>query len=141
MREVRGNLWGYLERAPIAITTNGTVNRRGECPMLRGCARQARELFPGLPRHLGALLRERGNHVFDLGFGLVSFPVEHHWLEQPDVRLIDRSARELAALADERGWPQVVVPRPGCGAGGLEWSEVRPVLQRHFDDRFLIISP
>lgn len=44
---------------------------------------------------------------------LASFPVEHHPLENPDLKLIERSARELAALADEERWPWVVLPRPG----------------------------
>lgn len=141
MKEIEGDLWDWLERGVIAITVSGTVNNRGECPLPRGCARQARERFPDLPKRLGALIAAGGNHVFDLGDGLVSFPVEHDWQERPDLRLIERSARELRALADEKGWGTVVVPRPGCGGGGLAWSDVRPLLERHFDGRFLVISP
>jgi len=140
MREIRGDLWTYYGRAVIVITTNGYVTAGGECPMPRGCARQARELLPGLPRQLGRLVAAGGNHVFELGHGIVSFPVEHHWLENPDLRLIERSAAELVALADARGWTEVVVPRPGCGGGGLEWGEVRPVIAPYFDDRFSVIS-
>lgn len=141
MKETEGNLWDWLGRGVIAITVSGTVSGRGECPLPRGCARQARERFPDLPRQLGALITAGGNRVFELGNGLVSFPVEHDWQEPPDLRLIERSARELRALADEKGWETIVVPRPGCGGGGLSWSEVRPLLERHFDGRFLVISP
>ena len=88
MVETIGDLWDWLGRAPLAVTTNGSLNRRGECPMPRGCARQARERFPDLPAILGALLAARGNHVFELGRGLLSFPVEEHWLDPPDLRLI-----------------------------------------------------
>jgi len=140
MREIHGDLWDYQGRAILVITTNGHVTAGGECPMPRGCARQARERFAGLPQRLGALIAAGGNHVFELGEGLVSFPVEQHWLDNPDLRLIERSARELLALADVRGWRQIVVPRPGCGGGGLDWREVKPILERHFDDRFYIIS-
>lgn len=141
MKEIYGDLWEFYGRAVIAITTHGYVTAGGESPMPRGCARQARERLPALPRILGRLVAAGGNHVFELAEGVVSFPVEHHWLENPDLRLIERSAQELVALADARGWLEVIVPRPGCGGGGLEWAAVRPILERHFDGRFRVIAP
>jgi hypothetical protein len=108
--------------------------------MLRGCGRQAKERFPDLSQRLGALIQDRGNHVFDLGNGLFNFPVEHGPFEVPDLRLIERSCGELVALADEQGWTRVVLPRPGCGGGGLEWRQVRPLLERSLDKRFQVIT-
>jgi hypothetical protein len=141
MEEVYGNLWDYHGRAVIGITTAGQLSRRGECVMLRGCARQARERFPDLPKKLGALIRARGNHVFYLGEGIFNFPVENSPYEVPDFRLIERSCRELEGLANEQGWTRAVLPRPGCGGGGLEWRSVRPILARYLDERFLVIAP
>lgn len=140
MTEIVGELWDYLGSAIVAITTNGQVTSKGEAVFGRGCAREARERFPGLPGRLGELLRREGNHVHDLGDGLVSFPVEHSPFENPDMRLIERSARELVEMADRKGWRRVVVPRPGCGGGGLSWREVRPVLESILDDRFCVIT-
>jgi len=140
VKELVGDLWDFLGQAPVCITTSGLVSRSGQASMPRGCARQARERFPELPALLGALIRERGNHVHELGRGLVSFPVEHTPFEVPGLGLIERSCRELLALATARNWPRVVVPRPGCGGGGLAWSEVRPILQRYFDERFWVIQ-
>ena len=108
--------------------------------MGRGCARQAQQLFPDLPSCLGALLSEGGNHVHVMGDGLVSFPVEESPWANPDTRLIRRSAEELRARADLEGWTRIIVPRPGCGGGGLGWQEVRPLLVDIFDDRFTVIS-
>lgn len=108
--------------------------------MGRGVARQAAALFQDLPAILGALITEKGNHCHYLGYNIVSFPVEHSPFEIPDLRLIEQSARELAILADQQGWQKVVVPRPGCGGGGLSWKDVRPILERHLDERFLVIT-
>lgn len=108
--------------------------------MGRGCARQAAERFPGLPARLGALLAVGGNHVHLLEEGLVSFPVEESPWANPDLSLIRRSAEEFRAMADKNGWTRVVVPRPGCGGGGLAWSEVKPLLVDLFDDRFMVIT-
>ena len=108
--------------------------------MPRGCARQAKDRFPELAAKLGALIRRDGNHVFHLGDGLFSFPVENSPFEVPDLRLIERSCCELVELASQQGWSKVVLPRPGCGGGGLEWRQVRPLLERYLDQRFYIIT-
>lgn len=140
MRESQDDIWSYLEKAVITITTNGSVTRDGRAIMGRGVARQATVLFPDVPRQLGVLLQEQGNHVHELNHGLVSFPVEETPWSLPDIRLIRQSAAELRALVDLRGWPLVVVPRPGCGGGGMDWQEVRPVLEELFDERFVVVS-
>lgn len=140
MHEITGDIWDYRDKAIIAITTNGQVTRRGGAVMGRGVAAQAARLFPRIPALLGALLAGKGNHCHCLGGNIVSFPVEHSPYEIPDLRLIEQSARELKEMADARGWSMVVVPRPGCGGGGLSWMEVRPILERYFDGRFTVIS-
>jgi hypothetical protein len=140
MREVTGNIWDYLGSAVIAITTNGMVARHGRAVFGSGCARQALEFYPDLPQRLGRLIREVGNHVHFMGDGIVSFPVEETPWENPSPALIARSTRELRELADRHGWQAVIVPRPGCGGGGLDWREVRPLLENELDDRFTIIT-
>lgn len=140
MQEAVENIWEYLGRGVIAITTSGSLTRAGKAVMGRGVSRQAAERFPGLPEELGDLLRQGGNHVHPLSDGLVSFPVEESAWACPDLRLIARSARELRELADREGWDTVAVPRPGCGGGGLDWKEVRPLLVEHFDGRFVVVS-
>ena len=140
MKETTGNIWDHLGSATICITTNGHLTRKGEAVLGRGCARQAQERFPDLPARLGALLSEGGNHVHAIGDGLVSFPVEESPWATPDPRLIRRSAEELLALADQEGWTRVIVPRPGCGGGGLAWQDVRPLLADILDDRFTVIT-
>jgi len=140
LREIAGNIWEYLGTAVVAITTNGMVTRDGRAVLGRGCASEAGERFPWLAKRLGSLIRGHGNHVYSLGEGLVSFPVEHSPFENPDMRLIERSCRELAELADREEWPMVIVPRPGCGGGGLDWRDVKPILARHLHDRFHVIA-
>lgn len=140
MLESRCDIWDYLGRGVIAITTGGSLSKAGKAVMGRGVARQAALRFPDLAAELGLLLRERGNHVHLLACGIVAFPVEESAWACPDLRLIARSAAELRQLADREGWRLVVVPRPGCGGGGLDWREVRPLLEGLFDDRFVVVD-
>jgi hypothetical protein len=88
--------------------------------MGRGCARQAKEVVPGIEYKLGGLLTEHGNRVMRLavlpdGSHLGTFPVKHHWREAADLDLIKRSARQLVELADRFRYQQLLIPRPGCG--------------------------
>jgi hypothetical protein len=116
------------------------VTKKGHAVLGRGCARQAQQHFVDLTERLGALLATGGNHVQIIGDGLVSFPVEESPWANPDLQLIRRSAQELRALADRENWRQIVVPRPGCGGGGLSWKDVRPLLEDVFDRRFIVIN-
>jgi hypothetical protein len=141
MLEAVGDIWEYADQGTIiVITTNGSLTPDGRAIFGRGVARQALLRFPGLAVKLGMLLAEQGSHVFELGNNVVSFPVEESPWSLPDLRIIARSAQELRVLADHSGWDRVVVPRPGCGGGGLAWQDVQPFLAMWFDERFIVIS-
>jgi hypothetical protein len=140
MFEAVGDIWNYADSAVIVITTNGSLTRDGRAIFGRGVARQAAGKYPDLARKLGSLLKNEGNQVFDLGNGIVSFPVEETPWSLPDLRIISRSAQELRQLADYSGWRKVIVPRPGCGGGGLAWEDVRPLLSLWLDERFVVIT-
>ena len=62
------------------------------------------------------------------------------WMSKADLDLISLSAVQLLSLTDSCSWDRVALPRPGCGAGGLEWDRVRPLLANILDDRFTIVD-
>lgn len=140
MLDIYGNIWDYFGNAIVAITSNGSMTRGGRAVLGRGVARQALAFLPDLTQRLGALLLADGNHVHELGKGIVSFPVEETAWSLPDPELIARSCHELRSLADSRGWQRIVVPRPGCGGGGLDWKDVQPILAARLDRRFMVIT-
>ncbi|MEM3335615.1 MAG: hypothetical protein QXY47_06240 [Thermoplasmata archaeon] len=41
-------------------------------------------------------------------------------------------------MADTMGFKKIVLPLPGCGAGGLKPWKVLPILNKYFDERFTI---
>lgn len=138
-KEITGNLW-EVEADLRVITTNGTTRKDGAAVMGRGCAREARDMFPGIDKHFGELLLKHGNRPMRLRKDLATLPVKHHWKERADLELIEKSIPLLVELVDRFGYQKVVVPRPGCGNGGLRWSEVRRVVLPLLDERFSVIG-
>jgi hypothetical protein len=148
MKEINGNLFDQNANA-ICITTNGTLKCDGRCVMGAGVALEAAQQDPGVALRLGQHIKENGNVLGIIGAQgkepgtvryMVSFPVKHNYWEKADLKLIEQSAKQLRALTDLMGWKDVVIPKPGCGAGRLTWDQVKPVLEKYFDDRFTIID-
>lgn len=175
MKEATGCLWNELGKADIiCITTNGFIKLDGSAVMGRGCAKQAADMWPELPRTLGLAIKLCGNVVQSLmkdeSTTIMSFPVkpdsaicdgtntvEHmKWRYEPgegvpgwackaSLELIKRSAQQLAHIVQgfnlyENRLMRVVMPRPGCGAGELDWTVVKKVLAPIFDDQYIIYT-
>jgi hypothetical protein len=152
MHEVVGNLWQFCPNGKPAsarvITTNGTVKQNGENPMGKGSAGEAARIFPFLPAKLGRAIRKRGNIVtvfpkesLNSDFDLIALPTKNEWHENSDKELIFKSVCKLIDLADVNPWATIVMPRPGCGAGNLNWEmDVKPMIKGLLDDRFYVIT-
>jgi O-acetyl-ADP-ribose deacetylase (regulator of RNase III) len=145
MIEMIGNLWSFhVSTDARVITTNGDVNGKGRAVMGRGVASQAAGIFPRIKWRLGELLLEKGNIVHKLdfdrySFSVVTFPVKEHYYQQARLELIERSAQQLYDLANEHSWNKIILPRPGCGNGGLKWQTVKPIID-WLDDRFMVVN-
>jgi hypothetical protein len=143
MKEIQGDLWEYYDRGMwVCITTNGFVTQKGKLVMGRGCAKEARDKLPGIDRQWGTLVKHYGNIPFELpARRVISFPVKRHFKDLADLELIEKSANAIKRIVETYNIKKVIIPRPGCGWGYLEWEDVKPVLERVFtDDRFVIIS-
>ncbi len=152
MINIFGNCWDHLEDADlICVLTNRTVIN-GHLSMGGGQAREAAELFPTLPEVWGHILdKDSPDNIWKpLQYGfyndgnpkLVAFPTMDKPGSPGDLKLIEESAKALTELVDCLLFPQkVIVPRPGCGIGGLDYEvEVEPILAKYFDDRFFVIT-
>jgi len=75
--------------------------------------------------------------VFDSG-GLVkpnyiiNFPTKDHWRGKSRVEFIRDGLVDLVAQIKRLGIRSIAIPPLGCGNGGLEWDEVRPLIEQAF---------
>ena len=166
MRTATGDLWDLVSGDPgswAVVTTNGCLRADGTLVMGAGIAQQAAARFPQLPAELGRAVAARGNvPAAVLDARMLSWPTKpaaheldgrRHagWMCAARVRrpecvrevagLVWRNAPLLVALADDLGiTSRIYCPPPGCGLGGLNWSDVGPHVARVLDDRFTIVQ-
>jgi hypothetical protein len=144
MIEATGNLWTYNPgegKILRCVTTNGILGRNKHLVMGAGVARQARDRFPDLARQLGDFVGKWGNNVcVCFNYQVASFPTKHHWQNPSDPALIEKSAKQICDEAEK--WDYVLLTRPGCGLGRLEWKDVKPILEKYFVlDKYIVLSP
>ena len=74
--------------------------------------------------------------VFDLG-GLatprfiINFPTKGHWRSASRLQDIDSGLKDLAQQIQSLGIRSIAIPPLGCGNGGLDWDEVKPLIAKH----------
>jgi len=143
MKEMVGNIWEQKDADAICVTTNGIVKANGELVMGKGIALEAKQRCSYLSKRLGQLVTGLGNSVHPIGTEdciIFSFPTKHHYKDNSDIELIKKSAVELVEWINKMNFKVIYLPRPGCGCGGLNWKDVKKVLEPMLDDRFIVIT-
>jgi O-acetyl-ADP-ribose deacetylase (regulator of RNase III) len=144
---------GNLLNAPVEALVN-TVNTVGI--MGKGIALQFKQAYPQMFRayeqacKAGAVQLGKVQ-VHDLG-GLVggprwiiNFPTKGHWRAGSRVADIEAGLQDLTETIQRLNIRSIAVPPLGCGHGGLDWAEVRPLIESALgslpDVRVLVFAP
>lgn len=143
MKEIFGNMWNH-EADAYCITTNGIVRGNGRAVMGAGVALAAVQKFPECDKYLGDFIAKNGHivgvfYVADIG-DLISFPTKYHWKYKSYIELIEKSAKQLMELVNKNKYNTVILPRPGCANGGLNWADVKKAIAPILDDRVTVVS-
>ena len=126
---------GNLLDADVEAVVN-TVNTKGI--MGKGIALMFKERFPA---NFEAYARACKNEEVRIGrmfvtesqelFGpkwIINFPTKTHWRVKTRLEWIEHGLRDLVRVIGEKNIRSLAVPPLGCGNGGLEWDEVRPLI-------------
>lgn len=76
---------------------------------------------------------------------IINFPTKRHWREKSHLEDIRNGLRALVEDVRRLGIRSIAVPPLGCGNGGLDWREVRPLIEAAFaelpDTQVHLFSP
>lgn len=147
LAEIKGDLFALLKTGAYdgaCITTNGMLRRNGNAIMGAGVAKACVQHIPNAERLLGPKIKQNGNITQVIapyaGKPVFSFPTKNDWRDASDIELIKNSCRQLMALIERHGLQRVLLPKPGCANGGLNWSDVRAEIAPLLDERVMIVS-
>lgn len=62
---------------------------------------------------------------------VLNFPTKQHWRQPSRLEWIDQGLKKFVAEYEKRGIVEISFPRLGCGNGGLDWDEVRLIMEAH----------
>ncbi len=119
--------------AEALVNTVNTVGVMG-----RGIALQFRKAFPENFRqyehacehgqvHLGHMFVYETERLTGPRY-IINFPTKRHWKGNSRIQYIQQGLSDLVRVIRERNIQSIAIPPLGCGLGGLEWNEVRPLI-------------
>jgi O-acetyl-ADP-ribose deacetylase (regulator of RNase III) len=61
----------------------------------------------------------------------LNFPTKKHWRNPSKLEWVESGLQKFAAAYEAQGIKEISFPRLGCGNGGLDWEDVRPLMERY----------
>jgi len=131
IKETTGNL--LRSDAQALVNTVNTVGVAG-----KGIALQFRQAFPENFRayqraaKMGEVVPGR-MFVWETGQldnprYIINFPTKRHWRDKSRLDDIEHGLDDLVRIIEAYKIRSIAVPPLGCGNGGLDWGEVRPLI-------------
>lgn len=65
---------------------------------------------------------------------IINFPTKDHWRDNSQLIWIETGLSSLLESIKKFNIKSIAIPPLGCGLGGLEWSVVKPVIIKAFEN-------
>ncbi len=137
---------GNLLDAPVEALVN-TVNTVGI--MGKGIALQMKNAFPENTKAYTRAVKEGGiklgevlvvpvNPINSVKY-IINFPTKAHWRFPSKLEWIKNGLQDLRNKLIAHSIASVALPPLGCGNGGLNWNDVKPVIEAALNDLPIIL--
>ena len=130
-------LKGDLLSSPAQVQVN-TVNTVGV--MGKGIALQFKNKYPAM---FSSYQKICDNKQLDIGKlylwksrekWVLMFPTKKHWRYPSRIEYIESGLKKFVDNYERMGIESIAFPKLGCGNGGLEWSVVKPIMEKYLSD-------
>lgn len=64
---------------------------------------------------------------------IINVPTKTHWKNPSKLEYIEAGMEALVQEIEARNIASIAIPPLGCGNGGLDWDDVRPIIESHLD--------
>lgn len=72
------------------------------------------------------LTKENGRYI-------LCFPTKEDWKKPSSLEYIEAGLAKLVSKYEEKGIESIAFPMLGCGCGGLNWHDVRPLMEQYLN--------
>ncbi|QLE56653.1 macro domain-containing protein [Nostoc sp. TCL26-01] len=131
----QGNL--LEEKAEALVNTVNCVGVMG-----KGIALQFKQAYPENFRHYEKACKAnevQPGQMFTVVTGslfnpryIINFPTKRHWKGKSKIEDIKSGVAALVREVQQLGISSIAIPPLGCGNGGLDWVEVKPLIESAF---------
>lgn len=132
MKLIKGNVFDHNRLDFICVTTNSSLNKKGELVMGAGIALEAKNRYPELPSVFGGKVGKLGvvggDYYILQHKNILAFQTKRHYREKSPVELVVKSINRLKFLATVFDDKVFGLPFPAINNGGLKKEDVLPML-------------
>ena len=125
---------GDMFESPAKVIVN-TVNTDGV--MGKGVALEFKKRYPDMYLYYKSICENKSLTVGKLALWkdsekwVLMFPTKIHWRNPSKLEYIESGLKKLSEYWDKIGTNTMAFPRLGCGNGGLDWADVRPLMEKY----------
>lgn len=128
-----GNIFDYVNELDyVGITTNSTLNKKGELVMGAGNAKEAKCLYPDLPKVFGQMIKSMGCELGYYGIihydKFIAVQTKRNWRDKSLISDVEETLEHLKIIAEMHPELAIGIPYPAINHGGLTESDIYPLL-------------
>lgn len=127
---VEGNI--FESPAQVIVNTVNTVGVMG-----KGLAKTFKDYYPEMFKEYQILCKEKKLTPGKLFLyktpnkWVLNFPTKEHWRNKSKMEYIESGLEKFVNTYSDYGITSIAFPKLGCGNGGLDWDEVKKVMEKH----------
>lgn len=125
---------GDLFSSPAQVLVN-TVNTVGV--MGKGIALEFKNRYPEMFNIYQKMCDEKSLDIGKLMLWkreekwILLFPTKKHWRSPSKLAYIEKGLEKFVQSYEKLGIESIAFPKLGCGNGGLNWKDVKPIMEKH----------